>query len=288
MSNELSRRNLLAKAGLTLAGAMTLGSLSACGEDSEKKTDTTPVDPGPQVADFPYEQHLPSTYQLDAAAVREVAYHGYYAGGCCHGAYAALLGHLADTVGKPFSLMPKDFGKFGGGGIASYGSICGAALGGTLIINSIVANADARNAMMTELLRWYEGYAFPAYVPTAVDAAETGTTKNFTAAGIVQLQRAPNSHLCHASVSDWCAANGVSAGGADKKARCARLTADVAGKVAEMLNTYLAGAGTWTAPARDAQSATCVTCHPATSTVQPVASGMKCGTCHADKTTGHP
>jgi hypothetical protein len=291
MTERLSRRNLLAKAGLVLGGAVSAGVLSACGEDSSN-TDANqqppPVDPGPQVKDFPYQQHLPTAYQLNAAPVREAAYHGYYAGGCCHGAYSALLKHLADTVGQPFSLLPQDFGKFGGGGIASYGSICGAALGGVMIINQIVANADARNAMMTELLRWYEGNAFPAYLPTAVDTAETGTTKDFSASGIVQLQRAPQSHLCHASVSDWCAANGVAAGGADKKARCARLTADVAGKVAEMINTYLAGTGTWTAPGRDAQSATCVTCHPATSTTQPVASGMKCGTCHTDKLTGHP
>lgn len=288
MSTDLSRRNLLAKAGLMLGGAVTLGVLNGCGEDEKKTEETPPVDPGPQVADFPYEQHLPASYQLNVAALKEVAYHQYYAGGCCHGAYNALLTHLADTVGQPFSLMPKDFGKFGGGGIASYGSICGAALGGVLILNSIVSNADARGAMMTELLRWYEGYAFPAYVPTAVDAAETGTTKDFSATGIVQLQRAPQSHLCHSSVSDWCAANGVSAGGADKKARCARLTADVAGKVAEMLNAYLAGTGAWTAPARDAQSATCVTCHPATSTSQPVASGMRCDSCHTDKTSNHP
>jgi hypothetical protein len=220
--------------------------------------------------------------------VKEVAYHGYYAGGCCHGAYSALLGHLADTAGQPFNLLPRDFGKFGGGGVAGYGSICGAALGGVLIINSIVSDASARTGMLTELLRWYEGFAFPAYVPVAIDAAETGTTKDFSASGVAALQRAPQSHLCHSSVSDWCAANGVSAGGADKKARCARLTADVAGKAAEMVNTYLAGTGTWTAPAIDAQSATCLGCHPGSSTVQPVASGMKCGSCHTDKLTGHP
>lgn len=284
MSDELSRRNLLAKAGLVLGGVATLGSLGGCGEDKK----TPAKDPGPQVADFPYEQHLPAGYQLDVAAVKEAAYHAYYSGGCCHGAYSSLLGHLATTVGQPFSLLPLDFGKFGGGGIASYGSICGAALGGVLIINSIVSSADARTAMLTELLRWYEGFAFPAYVPSAVDTLETGTTKDFTAAGVVQLQRAPMSHLCHASVSDWCAANQVAAGGADKKARCARLTADVAGKAAEMVNAYLAGTGTWTAPPRDAQSAVCVGCHTPSSTTQPVASGMACGTCHSDKLTGHP
>jgi len=285
MTTPFSRRNLLGQAGLAFGGLVTLGALQGCGED---ETTPPPVVTGPTVKDFPYEQHLTADYRLDPAPVREAAYHAYYAGGCCHGAYSALLGHLATTAGKPFDLLPLDFGKFGGGGVAGYGSICGAVLGGVMVINMIVSDATARGNMMTDLMRWYEGEAFPKYVPAAVDAAETGTTKDFSASGIATLQRAPRSHLCHASVSDWCAANGVTAGGADKKARCARLTADVAGKVAEILNTYLAGTGTYAAAAIDAASATCLGCHPGSSTSRPVASGMACTTCHTDKATNHP
>lgn len=243
---------------------------------------------GAQVLDFPYEQHLAPTYRLDPAAVREMAYHYYYAGGCCHGAYRSLMEHLATTVGAPFNLLPLDFGKFGGGGIAGYGSICGSALGGILVINSIVANADARTAMLTDLMRWYERNAFPAYVPTAIDAGEHDLTKDFSAGNIVSLQVVPRSHLCHASVSTWCAVNGVSAGGADKKARCSRLTADVAGKVAEMLNAYLE-AKAYTATAADSVTAGCSAgCHAPASTSRPVAAGMACDSCHADKLSGHP
>lgn len=191
-------------------------------------------------------------------------------------------------MGKPFDLLPQNFGMFGGGGIAGYGTICGAALAGVLIINQIVADATARGNMMTDLLRWYEGASFPAYLPTAIDSHETGVTKDFSAAGITALQRKPGSQLCHASVSGWCTAVGVSAAGADKKARCARLTGDVAGHVAEMLNTYLAGAGTYTPATIDAASGACLGCHPGTSTTQPVASGMACTTCHTDKVFGHP
>lgn len=283
MKKELSRRDLLGRAGLALGGAVTMGAVQACSSN-----DTSPAPaPGPQVADFPYEQHLPAAYQLDAAAVKEPAYHGYYAGGCCHGAFSSLVSHLAQTAGAPFDLLPADFGKFGGGGIAGYGSICGAVLGGVLVINMVAANASARAAMMTDLMRWYEGNLFPAYVPTAVDAAETGTTLDFSAANIASLQVAPGSHLCHASVSGWCAARGVSASGADKKARCARLTADVAGKVAEVLNTYLSTQA-YTAAGIDATSATCLGCHTAGSTLRPVASGMKCSSCHPDKLVNHP
>ncbi len=244
---------------------------------------------GPQVIDFPYEQFIPANYQLDPAAIREAAYHLYYAGGCCHGSYRGLLEHLATTIGAPFKLLPLDFGMFGGGGIAGYGSMCGSLLGSILIINSIVADGTARTALITDLLRWYEKNAFPAYLPTATDAGEH-VTKDFSSTGIVNLQVVPNSHLCHVSVSTWCAFNGASAGSGDKKARCSRLTADVAGKAAEMLNAYLKDKAYTATLAPDSATAGCLSCHTAANAAPPsVASGMSCGSCHADKVTGpHP
>ncbi len=282
MKKELTRRDLISRTGLALGGAVALGGL-AC--DSSSPTSQPPAAAGPQVADFPYQQHLPAGYQLDPTPVKENAYHYYYAGGCCHGAFKGLVEHLAGTAGAPFNLLPLDFGKFGGGGIAGFGSICGAVLGGVLTINSIVADATVRSAMMTDLMRWYEGNAFPAYTPSAVDAGETGLTLDFSATNLVNLGVVPGSHLCHASVSAWAAKNAVSASGADKKARCARLTADVAGKVAELLNGYLStGAYTAAFPSRDATSAHCATCHTPTAAAPPsVASGMACGPCHANK-----
>ena len=64
--------------------------------------------------------------------MKEAAYQAYYAGGCCHGAYSALLEDL-NRAGAPFTLLPLGFGKFGAGGVELYGSICGAALGGALV-----------------------------------------------------------------------------------------------------------------------------------------------------------
>jgi hypothetical protein len=292
MSDDVTRRQMLGRAGLLIGGATAFGFLQACGgsssDDSTPPITEPPVtEEGPQVSQFPYEQHLPAGYQLQSASTQEAAYHAYYNGGCCHGTYSALLGELAQTAGAPFNLLPLDFGKFGGGGVAGYGSLCGALLGSVLVVNMVVSNATARAAIMTDLMRWYEEYPFPAYVPVAKNAKEdTGVTLDFSAANLVQLQRSPRSHLCHASVSGWCAANGVSATGGDKLARCARLTADVAGKTVEMLNTYLSSSA-YTARPRDEVSAACVSCHPGTIATKPVASGMECATCHADKLGSH-
>ncbi|MGC3996970.1 MAG: C-GCAxxG-C-C family protein [Anaeromyxobacter sp.] len=288
--SDLTRRNLLGRAGLALGGLVSLGALQGCGDGGGTTEEPPPPPPtGPQVNEFPYQQHLPDGYAMaDLPAVQEAAYHGYYAGGCCHGAYSAILAKLAADVGAPYDKLPLDFGKFGGGGIASYGSICGAVLGGVLHINMMVADATARGNMMTDLMRWYERTAFPMYSPAAVDAAETGLTLDFSQSNLVQLGVVPGTHLCHGSVTRWCSEMGVAAGGADKKARCARLTADVAGKVAEMLNAYLANAA-YTPAGRDDTSNTCVACHtPATTNKPPVASGMECASCHSDKVEGHP
>jgi hypothetical protein len=292
MSNQpLSRRAMLGRAGLGIAA---VGLATGCATAGAKSA-TPPGDPGasgstgkvPRVADFPYEKHLPRGYRLDARAVKEAAYHAYYAGGCCHGTYSALLGHLATTAGAPFDQLPIDFGRFGIGGIEMYGSVCGSVLGGVLIMNSVVANAKARAAMITDVMRWYERAPFPAYVPAAQDAAEKGLTRDFSEAQISKLQVVPHSHLCHASVSGWCAANQVPANGADKKARCARLTADVAGKVVEVMNAYLA-TSSHVAAGLDAASTGCTTCHSAAAPELPAATGMECGACHTDKATGHP
>jgi Putative redox-active protein (C_GCAxxG_C_C) len=294
-TKELSRRSMISRAGVALGGAVVGASiLDGCASGTRASSagatqpaGTSPAAASPRVADFPYERHLPSGYRLDPAPIREAGYHAYHVGGCCHGAFSALVGHLATTAGAPFDQLPLDFGKFGGGGVAGYGSICGAVLGSVLVVNMVVANPGARNTMMTDLMRWYEGNAFPAYVPATADAAETGLTLDFSAANLPRLQKKPESHLCHASVSGWCAANRVSAVGADKKARCARLTADVAGKAAEMLNAYLASHA-YIGAAMDGSSSACTGCHTPTSTTTPVAAGMRCGSCHEDELKNHP
>jgi hypothetical protein len=152
------------------------------------------------------------------------------------------------------------------------------------------AQKTARNRMMVELLRWYEQFAFPAYAPAAVDAAETGLTLGFNDPGLpAPVQLVPRSHLCHTSVTTWCMANGnVNSNGGDKKARCARLTADVVGKTVEMLNAYLAS-GEFTAGV-PSLAAKCTCCHTQTAQdpTPPVAAGMECTKCHPPTTHAYP
>jgi hypothetical protein len=296
VKSQIGRRDLLGRAGVAVGGALAFGVLQSC---SDSETSAQPA-ASPQVSDFPYEKHLPAGFQLDVASLastlKQNAYAGYFQGGCCHGAFSALLTELR-RAGAPFTELPLGLGKFGGGGVDGYGSICGAALGSVLILNFVVENATERKKMVTSLLRWYEGFAFPAYVP-ATNLDPAGKTLAFPGDAVQDpplpdaAQVVPHSHLCHASVSGWCHANGdVDANGADKKSRCARLTADVAAKAAELLNAYLASAdyGSRVAGAPPAFGDNCLVCHgnsrTPTPTVDPVvASGMECKTCHTTHT----
>ena len=277
----VSRRDLITNAGMAVGGAVAGSVLVAgCNNDAQAA--------GPQVADFPYKKHIPSGFVFDKAAIQEESYHLFYVGGCGHGAFKSIMQHLADKVGAPFNLLAMDQAIYMGGGIAGYGSICGGINGAILAINMIVEEASVRSAMITDLIRWYEGNAFPAYVPATVDAAEAGKpTLDFSAANIVHLQITPQSHLCHASRSQWSSHNGVPAAGPDLSARCGRLTADVTGKAVDLLTSYLA-TGTHTAAAIDSVSAGCLTCHTPATTTHPVAAAMRCDSCHGDKVAGHP
>jgi hypothetical protein len=288
VKNELSRRDLLGRAGLALGGLVTIGSIGCSGDEDPKTIVEACPDPGPQVAQFPYQQHMAAGFQLEVEAVKAAAYEAYFSGGCCHGAFSALVADLR-RAGQPYTLLPLDFGKFGGGGMG-YGSVCGSALAGVLVMNLVVADTTARGNMITALLRWYETFKFPQFSPATRNVGEEGSVLDFSQSNLVNIGTVAGSHLCHASLSTFAGTNGVAANGKDKHARCARVTADVAGKTAEMLNQYLlADPKAYPAVARDSVSAGCVTCHSPASTGAPPAvnSGMACTTCHTDKATGH-
>jgi hypothetical protein len=317
MSKPLSRRDMLSRAGLAIGGAVAFGAIQACSSEDDPAVCPDPEacpepvecpapteceNPNPLPTAFPYEDHISASFQFDLATVQEEAYHGYFAApgttamrGCCFGTYSGLLADLQRQVGKPFTHLPVNFGLFGSGGIAGFGSACGATLGGIFIINMIVKGAS-RNPMITDLLRWYERTPFPQYLPQTVNGGENSAILSYTAESIADAQTIAASHLCHTSLSHWGSTKGVPVNGPDKHARCARLCADVAKRVATVLNTYLAGSRTYTASfALDTSSAGCVSCHPATALktsptlAGPNASAMQCSTCHPTQTTyPHP
>jgi hypothetical protein len=121
--------------------------------------------------------------------------------------------------------------------------------------------------MIDALFRWYEKAALPIYSPAAqvkLDFTPTPTVAD--------------SPLCHVSVSRWCYKTGNDMHGEERSERCARVTADVATKAAEILNAKIDGKLIQSTPSHHA--VTCNACHDK-GKVSDIAKGkMDCGTCH--------
>ena len=133
------------------------------------------------------------------------------------------------------------------------------------------------------------------YLPPAEQGSVVRTVRDFSPSAIVLIDGAFGKvpAVRHKEIL-WALACGIPVLGAASMgairaaelARCARLSADVAGKAAEMLNAYLAGQ-IFTATPLDDTSKTCGLCHSPSTAVETVASGMSCTTCHPGQTAPH-
>lgn len=180
-------------------------------------------------------------------------------------AAGAILLQLQEKVGYPFTMLSADMYRFGGGGIASWGTLCGTPNGGCAIINLVTPAADV-SKLCNELLGWYSDSMLP------VSTGKTEYTKFDSCA-----QSVAGNPLCHASVSNWCEASGFKESSDERKDRCARLSGDVAAKTIEILNAYFAGKFAATHKL-SAEVEACRGCHVGKDTL----AKMDCTPCHPD------
>lgn len=260
MSEEkkgLTRRDFLT-AGAVVAGVLATGEiLSSKGVDVLSKAlagESAPTWP------FPYKK-------LDAGTVRKLGYDYYFQGGCMYGAARAMLEELQKKVGYPYTGIPADMFRYGEGGVAGWGTLCGALNGASAIIN-LVTPKEVYGSIVGELMGWYTQFEFPSLNHEAYTKFKD------------QPRNACGSPLCHISVTEWCKLAGKKVGDAERKERCAKLTGDVAAKAVEMLNLWVDGKF---APAYKASEdfANCLGCHVGPqSTLFNVQGKMNCVQCH--------
>lgn len=176
-----------------------------------------------------------------------------------------MIGQLAlNFPGSTWDSIPEGSFNFGGGGVNSWGSICGGALGGAAVLGQL----GATTAVKDEYLAWYERTALPsnaAYLDyltgtwtpggTATGGWDVGTTAVATKLAIPGNggpQSAAGSILCHASWTEWFKAAGGEAGAWTKVTyggssslsgsdRCGRLVYDCVYELATLLNQWKAG-----------------------------------------------
>ncbi len=189
---KVSRRGFMANAGKlaagAAAGATVLGLVASQSAASAQAAD-------PPKWPWPYPG-------LNPEAVQKKGEELYFKYGCGQGAFEALISEL----GQPYTLVPTGMLRFGAGGVAGWGSHCGALLGSSAVIALVHADPAVANKVIGELTGWY----------TEVHGS--------------------GSPLCHVSVTEWAKKNKVRTDSDERKQRCSKLTGDVARKAAELLN----------------------------------------------------
>ena len=258
---HLTRRQILGSLGVA-AGSCVLSSCL-----SERATSSAGRDNQP---DSPWTYH-----QLDPQVAAERAYHYNREAHCMYGAFAGAMSQLAEKHGEPYRSFPAGMTKYGAGGAAGAGSLCGALNGSASLIGLFVKREEDMKLLVNELFLWYEQAELPGYVPEepVVDAEIPKSVSN--------------SVLCHVSVTRWCKRSGHKSFSDLRKERCSRLTADTAAKTVELLNAHFAGDFA-AAHKLDDEVKTCRSCHTKGSDKSNSRGKMRCGSCHFSLATEHP
>lgn len=218
-----TRREVIKLAGKAAAGVAVAGVVPSILTGCSKK----PESPSKEVLNYEYKeaseaapQH-PYPYQkLDIETAKERAYASFFnKGGCCRAVFDAIAGELADNAGYPWNQIPVDAFANGASGFGS-GSLCGA-LGGAATAIGLACPPDDAKALMAELTKWYTSTELPEYQPEIKNETVVAASAD-----------------CKDSVGLFLQKTGYSMDDPERKARCAGISADTAGKVVELINNY--------------------------------------------------
>jgi hypothetical protein len=222
---------------------------------------------------------IPWSYKnLDPGAVGERGYASYYKGGCCYGAFDAIVGELQRQVGAPYTAIPTSMMVYGEGGVAGNSTLCGALNGAAAAIFLATGGLDKERkgqafTLIRELFSWYEQDPLPDFRPAKPKFEIRSSVAH--------------SPLCHVSVSTWCKATGSKAFSPERAERCGWLTASVAKHAVQLLNARADGTLKIT-HALPAAAETCRTCHDQGSARENTRARMECGGCHFTERREHP
>jgi hypothetical protein len=224
---------------------------------------------------------LPLPYTaLDPEHVRQLAFSQYFQGACMHGASSGLIIAFKEAYAGAdtgWDLIPLGMYKYGAGGVAGWGTICGVLNGVIAVLNLV----GLHGLLGHQLMGWYSTTLFPTancegYV------AETG--QEAIPDDEVLAHTVSDSPLCHVSISKWCEAAGVSLadktpeGLSYKDDRCSKICADTAAKAAELINEVVYSASTAAAYMPSENVADCLECHSAR---KDQVGKMDCMGCHS-------
>jgi hypothetical protein len=215
----------LCHAGKFALGAAGIATLSTGGLGGVRKAFAKdgPTEKWP----WPYEK-------LDPVKTAEIAYSEWYRGFCGMAVINSVFSQMREKVGEPYTSFPVDAFVFLEGGVSGWGTICGSNAGANIVTNVIlgprIAGSEDGMLMGSEIMQWYSDAKMPVYIPKAPKVDPKNVPQ--TVAG---------SPLCHISVGRWMAESGKELASAERKDRCARVTASVAYRLVELLNDWKDG-----------------------------------------------
>jgi len=219
---------------------------------------------------------LPWLYhELDPQTTAERAYLYHYEGHCMYGVFRSIVGQLADRYGEPYRSFPCAMMSYGAGGVASWGSLCGALNGAAAAIALFAPDRQKHASLINRVLLWYEQTELPVYLPARPRLDMQIPTS------------AAHSILCHPSVSAWCKTSGHRVASKEHMERCARLTADTARQTVLVLNEGLSR-DLVHPMIMDKQVSRCNTCHGREGERKDALARMTCGSCHTSLNDKHP
>lgn len=260
-SLETDRRRVIGLAG----GMLGLAALGSIGDAEGQAAGAAPAADAMGRLPWPYRP-------LDADAMGNAAFAANGRGGCMYAVFEPIAGAVARQLGAPYSAFPFGMFGYGAGGVAGWGSLCGALNGAAAALALLSARPQP---LISELYAWYEREALPDFLPAG--------------ARFPNVTSVSGSVLCHVSLTRWANASGKKMASPERAERCGALAASVARKTVLLLNSQGAAGQSLAAP--EQATATCLSCH-GTRGVECDASGrMRCAPCHSPaelKAAGHP
>jgi len=222
---EISRRDVLIGAGTMAAGAAVLSTGVASFVSSARASGMTA---------YPYKK-------LDSAEVAQIAHETYFTKFCAETVLTGLFKPLAKSVGAPYDSYPLNSVFWAHGGMMGWGTACGTLIGAGTAIGLITADDKTKvttpggrkavpvgEAIINDVIAFYASESLPQYKPASPRAH-------------IKNQSVSDTPICHISVGKWMDKEEVKFFGIERKERCARLSADVAGYTAKLLNEWADG-----------------------------------------------
>ena len=211
----LSRRDMIVgggKAAVLGAAALSLGALNIAKTAEAYK----------YTSEYKYAK-------LDPQEAGQLAYENYGNRWCMAGVVAGLVMALQKKAGGAWKDFPIDAYRWGHGGLAGWGALCGTMPGAGVVIGLVTKDTDTAESMVNDLAFYYSYTELPSFTPAKVLYADI---KHMTIAG---------TPICHISVGRWMRTEGVAFLTKQRVERCARLSANVAMYAANMLNAWADG-----------------------------------------------